>query len=437
MSRNIFLLIIFITALFLRIIYCLQTQNFKLEGDAVIYDKVGWNLAQGFGFSIEKNIPTAFVFPVYPIFLSFLYSVFGHNLTWVRIIQSIISALICILIYLVAVTFFKCDNLAKTSAIIAIFYPSFLIYTEYLINDLLVIFFLIITLYFLLKSLELQKNCYWMLAGISLGFLVLTRGEYILFIILLFFSGLFLKISYKEFLKKYFILLFFFTIIVSPWVIRNYLVFKKFPLISTRGGITLYNSYFLADKGFSFNQLKNLKKNDKKFNLLKTELEIDNYLIKKAITFIKQNPATFLKLIPVKVAMLFYPFDGKWYKLNLFSKYNLLFGLVFCFSLIGIFYIIKGKENKSYILFIPFLQTFFTCVMFYGKPQYRLPLEPILIILAVAGFFTLKEMSNKKIFYFIISSIFILNLSLFFASDLITQELKGLMNLITHKLPPG
>jgi len=158
--------------------------------------------------------------------------------------------------------------------------------------------------------------------------------------------------------------------------------------------------------------------------------------MKKGINFIKENPFTFLKLIPVKIVMPFYPFDGKWYKLNLLSKYNLIFGLVFCFSLLGIFYIIKNKKKLAFILFIPFLQTLFTCIIFYGKPQYRVPLEPILIILASYGFFTLKENYKQK-FFFLISIILTTNLILFFFSDYITLLLKEIMHFIVKSLPRG
>lgn len=432
MPRNIFLLFIFITALFLRIIYCLQTQDFKLESDAVIYDKVGWNLAAGNGFAIEKNIPTAFVFPVYPIFLSFIYRIFGHNLTYVRVIQSLISSLVCILIYLIAKTTFECEDISRLSAIISIIYPSLIIYSEKILNDSVGTFFILGCIYLLISAFKLKKINHWFLAGMVMGICILLRAEYALFIPLIFI--LLWKINFKEFLPKFLFFVLAVILIVFPWVIRNYIVFNEFPLISTRAGSTLYNSYFVSDMGFSYNQFKNV---NKEYFLLKTESEKDKYLMKKTLRYLKNNPFIFFKLIPLKLGMIFYPFDGKWHKLNLLSKYNLLFGLIFCFSIFGIFYIIKNKKKQSYILFIPFLQTIFTCIIFYGKPQYRVPLEPILIILAVVGFFTLKEMDNKKNFYFAISSVFILNLSMFFAGDLITQELKDIMTLITQKLPRG
>ena len=48
-----------------------------------------------------------------------------------------------------------------------------------------------------------------------------------------------------------------------------------------------------------------------------------------------------------------------------------------------------------------------------------------------------KELYGKKLSLIIICGILFVNLSMFFAGDLITQELKNIMTLITQKLPQG
>src|SRR3972149_11496101 len=95
-------LIIFLTALTLRIVYTFQLKSgsplydFPVV-DALMYDSWGWKIAQGdwLGERIFYDPP------LYAYFLGIIYKIFGHNYLAPRIIQALLGSLNCVLIYFV------------------------------------------------------------------------------------------------------------------------------------------------------------------------------------------------------------------------------------------------------------------------------------------------------------------------------------------------
>lgn len=423
----------FVAALLLRVAVAWILRGARLSGDEVSYDAVAWHLASGQGFSLERGSPTAFVFPGFPFFLGLVYFLFGHSLLAARVAQALLSASICVLIYKLSETLFHSRKIARLSSLLSVFYPSFVSETGRLGNDLLVTLFLLFSLYFLLQAVERKERGFFVAAGLSLGLLVLTRGEYLLLFVLVGGWVFRLSSSFREAARQYGIVAITVGLLAAPWVARNDVVFHHFPLFSTRAGVTLYNSYFLSEKGFGFNQVQGVRKELAK---LPGEVAQDRFFAGEAFQFIREHPGTFLKLVPVKIALVFYPFDGRWHRINLLSKYNLLFGLVLCFGLFGFVSLLKKKEKKSFLLFLPFVQTGFVAAIFYGKPLYRLPLEPLLIALAAKGFLVVQSFQKKK-GVVLSAGILFLNLGLFFFADFITDKLSGLMQLLISHLPKG
>src|SRR3989338_10379603 len=89
-------------ALFIRLIYIFLGDQFPLMNDDLQYNIIAKNILDGNGFSYDSTEPTAARGPVYPLFLAATYFVFGYDYNVVRILQSIIGAITCLFIYLIA-----------------------------------------------------------------------------------------------------------------------------------------------------------------------------------------------------------------------------------------------------------------------------------------------------------------------------------------------
>ena len=135
----IFLVIIFIIALFIRLYPVLKTpepifQGFGPYGDSYLYHVIGYNLYKGNGFSGLENgqvfgsktveIPPKYQSaitrgPVYPFFISMVYRIWGKQndmatmTTWhknwdkIRIIQCFLDAFVCLIVFFIDQTIIK------------------------------------------------------------------------------------------------------------------------------------------------------------------------------------------------------------------------------------------------------------------------------------------------------------------------------------------
>src|SRR3990167_9197624 len=95
-----YILALFSLAFIVRLIIVLQDTDIP-AADAHVYDGLAISISQGNGYVNSDGTPHSLYPPFYPFFLSVIYTFFGHNYFAVRIIQSIIGAFICVLIYLI------------------------------------------------------------------------------------------------------------------------------------------------------------------------------------------------------------------------------------------------------------------------------------------------------------------------------------------------
>lgn len=98
--------------------------------------------------------------------------------------------------------------------------------------------FLIWTTVFLILALKEQNYRYYALSGICLGFLILTKGVffYLSVVVALF---VFFFVSHQKRYQKTGLFLLGVLLLVSPWMIRNYILYEDFS-ITQRGGVVLY-----------------------------------------------------------------------------------------------------------------------------------------------------------------------------------------------------
>jgi 4-amino-4-deoxy-L-arabinose transferase-like glycosyltransferase len=239
-----------------------------------------------------------------------------------------------------------------------------------------------------------------MLSGVVFGLALLTR-PFIIFFFPFLFYWLVLHGKYK-YLKGIAILIIGVLMVLAPWTIRNYSKLNAFVPFSNIGGLALYNSYMVPQKGFGFNSLEGLS--DEYFKI-DNETDKNKYLIKKSIEYIKENPVKVVQLTAIKVLLSIYPFDGYWYPVSFGSKYNIFWGMILCFSALGI--VIHFDDNNSdkkliHLLFISFL---IGIMLFYGSPRFRLPIEPLLICFAASAFIRITEKKSYVSFMIVFMNV--------------------------------
>jgi hypothetical protein len=126
-------------------------------------------------------------------------------------------------------------------------------------------------------------------------------------------------------------------------------------------------------------------------------------------------------------------FAVTWNLFNDFNKYNIWYGIVFSFALIGFYLFFSRKSDHgigSCLLVTVFLYFSFIAVIFVGEPRYRYPAEPFLIIFAGYGVVTAGRLLRSKVlFSALICLILAVNALLYACSD----KVLGLVRLLSRQ----
>lgn len=220
---------IFLLSLIVQLVYLYFRPLYQPKMDAALYDIIGFNIANGRGFSYDGIHPTT-LYPLYPFFLSIIYFMFGHNYFLVQLFLAIFLAITCGVIYLIGKLVFN-EKVGVAAAIFLSLYPPFFGLSRIMYAEPLFLMLLYTSIFLLLYFIKTEKLYIIITSGIILGAAILTKPLVIYFplVISLFICRLF---SFKKALKT--VLLFNLAIFIcmAPWIFRNYIVFKDFRPVS-------------------------------------------------------------------------------------------------------------------------------------------------------------------------------------------------------------
>lgn len=367
---------IFLLSLTVRLAYLVALPAEPLGPDAIDYDTIGWNLAQGNGFTNQAGEPTAFRSPAYPLFLAGVYCLAGHNLDWVRWVQALLGAGICVLVCLTALRLYD-DCSARLAGVVCALYPPLIIPTSTILTEILFMFWLGLAVYGLIS----KKTVWWRFSsGLLLGIALMTRPILVFF--LPFLIAWFLFARERRALLSTAAVLGGVLLVALPWTIRNYSHFNDFVPLTTHGGLSLFNCYILPPQGFGYSP-DGLAGDE--YTQLVDEVSRSRYLNRKTLEYVKQNPLAVAKLIAMKSLFLIYPFDGYWYAVSLGSKYNIFWGILFAFSIMGVAVSYRGASSGMQLVFLLVLSFILAMIIFQAIPRFRLTIEPFLICFAARG----------------------------------------------------
>ena len=416
--------------------------------DEVQYETLGWNLAFGHGYSLSLTAPyepTAIREPVYPLFIAFIYKIFGRQYLFIYIGQISIFCLSCILIFKIYKELFELKT-AKYSAFLTTVCPTLSSYSVIFYSESLFIFLLSLTVYFAILAKKTENKKWFIAVGVTMGLVILTKA--VMFFFPIFIVIFFLLSRNKNLNIAYIanIILFIFSIaiILTPWILRNYSLFGIKSLASSRAEIILLSramktdyslekikmayvygfSEYLGSKLFPMAIEKSrdflLDDDHVAYKMEKellgqgyTQKEVSSMLRKKAITKIKRHPFKYILQTPFEffkmMSFMHIPLLNETNIINRFKEINggliILSGIkgiyktagYFIIFLAGIGIYIKRKEwiqhfiPLALILYINLIHSFL-----YGYARYSVPLIPFYFMYMVIGLMAIIERWQNK-----------------------------------------
>jgi 4-amino-4-deoxy-L-arabinose transferase-like glycosyltransferase len=264
------------------------------------------NLLAGNGYSIDGSSPDFFIFPVYPIFLSFL-RLLHISFFYAKIVQCLVGALICLLIYHAGKRVFN-EKIGLLAGFLWSIYPYSVMHSRALEDSTFLTFFT--TLVILMSVVFMEKKSYRnaILLGLVCGLSAMTRNTFFAFLPF-FFIWLVVYLRQKYW-KHILIIISGIFLIVAPWITRNYIHSGNI-ILSTHGGESVFsgnNPYINSLLKANLNQDYLLMKPG--FLIIQGTIDEDKIYYSQAIDFIKSNPGTVIENIFLR---LYYFYGWKYY----------------------------------------------------------------------------------------------------------------------------
>jgi len=379
-KRLFFIVALFVLAFTLRVAF-LGLRGARLYfADSFKYHKIAESVLEGRG--IELMGAKAAHEPGYPLFLAGCYAVFGRSSLPPRLIQTILGALTCVLIFFLGREVFN-EETGRIAGLMSALYPFFIFFDSLILTESLFTFFMVLTLLGLVK---LKKTGRWgmgILAGISAGVGSLIRSPFAMYLP---FLAPFWLISSRRKRRAFLqmgLVLAVGLMVMMPWGIRNYNVLGHFVLTNTRGGGVLFGgSRPEAYGGPVFRAFP--EEIDRLYRSL-GEYEKDQLLRREGIRYIKAEPGRFLKLA-------FGKFYRTWnFRLNetiegyagdwRYEWISLCSYIVVPLALAGI-WLSRRRWREWIVLVTPVLYFTLIAMVFIGAIRFRIPVMPYVILFA-------------------------------------------------------
>ena len=188
--------------------------------------------------------------PVYPAFLGLNYLIFGSKYFYyvVAFLQSIIDSFSTILVFLIIRKITSSFSMSLISGIIYATYPFIILWNPINYPEVIYIFLMWLTVYISTLKLNLKLA---FLQGIIIGLALLTK-QYMGLLLIIPFLSILLNNAIKNKIMLFSIVIIGFLLILSPWVIRNYMQSNRLiVLMGDTPGLRIYGKDFRAFEKFA------------------------------------------------------------------------------------------------------------------------------------------------------------------------------------------
>lgn len=368
------------------------------------YETIAVNLVEGRGFRSEflQQPYRSEVQPVYPVLCAALYKVFGYRHSVVQVAQFVLSTLLCGVVYGIGRRLFSIQVGLWAAALVAV-HPGLSYYAAANLHVLPVdalLFALVVWSFIRLHDAALVEN--FLLGGVILGVAVLSRASILVFVpagLWWLWIGVRGRMSGRALMIRTGLLLATAALIVSPWLLRNYRLYKRpFYFLSTVGsGLWTGNNPHATGSTLTREGVPVRYTAPSEFlNELyrRPELEQDELFRHTAIRYMKAHPLETLRLFARKFAAFwwFTPQSGSWYPRSWLALYGLWYTAMLMLMGFGLW--AAGTSAGGWrVAIVPIFGLFISLCqsLFYVEGRHRWEVEAVLLVLAAAGLNSIRE----------------------------------------------
>ena len=411
------------------------------RSDGTEYQTLVKNIINSGEFSLDRQapfFPTDYRTPGYPFWLAIIYLIF-KSFAPAIFIGATVFALSAPLVYLIGKEIFK-EKIAFWGAVLFAIEPWAIFQSGFLAAEQIFLPFLLFSIYLFCRYLKSENNTYVYWASFFLGLTALIRPA-VLYLILVFAIFAFIseqKYSLFRALKTSVLTILIFIAVLSPWLIRNKIVLNTWQMSSTASNGVIYieswalNKYLgkIGDEHewekaaqilgtYDFGSMKRADKTKILADYGIKEIK-DNkmafvamHLKSMALFFVKNSYGNIFLDLKIKNSNVQSKVGSFVFQKDFYGLLNLLknttFGsrfliLLFFFwpvitilSVLGIFDMFIKNYRNVFFWFLVFWILYFPALMsdLLDESRYKLSISAPLFVLAVSGFYKLKDFFFK------------------------------------------
>ena len=380
-----------VAALLVRLAYALAlapARGGPLLPDEQVYDALGWNLASSGELAVTPGAPTAQREPLYPLFLAAVYTVAGHRPLAALLVQAALGAFAALLVFLIARRLTGPRAALAASALTA-FHPPLVYFGGRLLREVLVTVLLLGAVLALLAAADGQRGRTgrsWLLAGALLG-LGATAASALAAVFAAAVPAAALVAGWRRGALPFACG---FLLALAPWAGRNAVVFQTLIAGSTNGGKTFWDG---TDK-IPF-EARGLPDEARLLAdhpdiiaaaALPDEVSRERHFYRRTFAFIGERPGHYLALTGRKFLKFWRPWPHAGRDYGHSRALAVLTGALVTapILLLGAAGALLLPPGRTWPLIVPIVGLTLVYSLFWSQVRYRLPLEPLFIVLATA-----------------------------------------------------
>lgn len=298
------LILITVLAFIVRLVLIYFNPKYTFQEDVGL-EKLAYNLVVGNGYGYEMYGKFALYWG-YPPGAAGLYAsmllLFSDAYIPTRILQAFIDSFGCILIYLASKELFN-KQVGIISAFIYAIFLSIAFMSTWIAHDALLPFFTLSIFYCFILAIKRSKWYYFVITGIVTGISCYFQPT-TLFLPVVLGIGYYIyrldKTSLILIVKNILLVLVSMTIVIMPWIVRNYNVAGVITPMRSAGWVTIYcgfNEFGNSPEKITLNDLEQLRLDNEKYGLDMTwaSKEYEEFYRDKVIQFVKDHPVFVVK----------------------------------------------------------------------------------------------------------------------------------------------
>jgi tetratricopeptide (TPR) repeat protein len=439
-----FALAIFGVALLVRLIHVWQIRRSPyyatLLGDSRGYDDWARQIAAGdwLGHDVFYQAP------LYPYLLGLIYSVAGHHLLVVRVVQAIVGSTSCALLALAAARMFSRPAGIAAGLMLALYAPA-IFFDGLLQKSVLDVFFVCLALWLIARTEEtaaaaettereksVKRFLLYVLIGLTMGGLALTRENALVFILVILAwivvaerrttnaerrtPNAERRTSNVERLKRAAFFLAGLASVLLPVAARNSYVGGGFFITTSQFGPNFYignnpeadgtyQSLRFGRGSPEYERQDATELAERALGTTLTPAQVSSYWTDKALAFVTSSPGAWFRLMGRKAALLWNATEmvdtesqeahAEWsFPLRLGGLIG-HFGVLVPLAVFGVI-VTWPMRSRIWVLYAMTLAYAASVVLFYVFARYRYPLVPLLVLFAAAGLVALPAAIRSR-----------------------------------------